>query len=87
MTFDALIARLRELREINNHGDAYLIAAKWLGATKLAEDFDCINRRHEALGYLPPDMVWDRHEAYQDMLKVAQRALSPSNYERFYQSF
>jgi len=50
MNINEMIKECRALTQVNAHGEAYLLAARGLGLTDLAERFARINRRHEELG-------------------------------------
>lgn len=82
-----LIRELRALRETNNHGEAYQLAAHWLGFDDLAETFRTINQCHYKLGYLSHDLSHLRHAAYEEMITRARKVLSQSNFEKFHASF
>ena len=78
------IKRLRRLTRCNNHGEAYLVAAKALGDDALTTTFIRINRRHTELGFLPPDLYEERYAAYRNLMSAAGKALAPEVYQRLY---
>jgi hypothetical protein len=78
--------RISFLTSGNNHGEAYLVAAKALGSEDLAERFTAINRRHTELGYLPVDLHAERYAVYEKMMELSKRTLAPEMHQRLYMS-
>ena len=81
------LKKIAQLTQNNDHGAAYLVAAKALCAVTLAATFERINKRHEELGSLPDALYQERYTAYSSMLDVAKKALAPAVYAQLYQSF
>lgn len=78
---------VRRLTRCNNHGEAYLVAAKALGDDDLTMEFTRINRRHTELGFLPSDLYEERYAAYRNLMSAAGKALAPEVYRRLYMAF
>lgn len=78
---------IRALVQVNDHGNAYQLAAKTLGFDDLAEQLGSINRRHLALGHLPCDLYEQRYGLYKGLLTRAKAILSAGEYQQLYRSF
>lgn len=77
---------IREQTQLNDHGEAYLMAANALGCSKLAEQFGRINRRHRELGELSLSLYHERHRLYDELMAQARTLLSPEGYKALYGS-
>jgi hypothetical protein len=75
LSIETLASRMKSLIEVNDHGGAYLLAAKGLGCTDLVERFERINRRQLELGHLPPDLEEDRRRACESLKVFAKKKL------------
>lgn len=82
-----LLARIKALTALNDHCNAYLLAARELGLEDLAQRFESINRQKLALGELPWNLYEERSAAYREMMAYAKSHMSPSDYKRFYGLF
>lgn len=80
------IRAIKELTENNDHGGAYLLAAKYLGLDDLALKFESINARHEELGEMSMNLGYERHLAYDELILKARELLSDFAYKRLYSS-
>ncbi len=76
-----VMKEIREQTQLNDHGEAYLMAANALGCTKLAEQFGRINQRQRALGELPHNLYCERHRLYDELMAQARTLLSPEGYK------
>jgi hypothetical protein len=83
----ATLNQIKRLTQINDHGEAYFVAAKALGNDALALKFKAINRRHEQLGSLPVDLYATRRSAYEELMAFAKKAMKPETYQKFYMAF
>lgn len=81
------LRNLKDLRAVNAHGQAFEQACRILGWEELEQRFARINLEHERLGELSHDLSYQRHVAYQDMLKKAQGCMHPQDYKTFYGCF
>lgn len=79
--------KIAELKDVNDHGTAYQMAAEALGQKDLAARFERINRQHMRDGELSMTLYGERMEALQDMLKFARSHMSDTDYQRFYMLF
>ena len=83
---DSIIRRIRYLTAINDHGQAYVMAAKALGDDELALKFERINRIHTEHGELSAALNTERYGVYQELMAAAKKVLAPATYNAFYQS-
>lgn len=79
-----LLRRIKVQVQLNDHGEAYLLAAKALGCEELVQRFERINRQHLSLGHLPPRLNEARRTAYEALLVQARKKLSAGDYQRLY---
>lgn len=82
-----VIKELRALVQVNDHGAAYLLAAKKLGFDDLAQRFSYINRRHLEMGHLPRDLYEARFGAYSELMERARGVMSAREHRQFHLSF
>lgn len=73
--------------QLNDHGNAYQLAAKSLGCCDLAKQFEALNRRHLELGHLPHHLYEERHRLYSSLMSHAKSVLPSTQYEQLYSSF
>lgn len=78
---------IREMVQINCHGDAYLEAAKEFGMVELAMGFERIMKRQQEIGYLSIEANYERHRLYEQLMAEARTQLTPEGYKIFYKAF
>ena len=84
---EAVIKELKQLKELNAHGEAYLLAAQTLGLTALANQFAEMNKIKQQKGGLPPELVHKQYDAYQRLMLEAITIIPLEEYKEFYMCF
>lgn len=82
-----LLNDLRGMVQRNDHGSAYQLAANALGSTELETRFERINRLCAEVGHISLDLYEERHGLYLQLMALARKSLTTSDYQRFYISF
>lgn len=82
-----LVNRIKQLTSNNDHGEALIVAAKFLGCEKLLERLKDIQRQHMDLGHLPSLLYEERFGIYQNLLAFARSRLSDADYQQLYAAF
>lgn len=75
-----LVAELKLLTNLNDHGGACLLIAKALGRDDLAERFHRINRQQLHLGHLTHELGFARDEACRVLRQHAKNSLCNTDY-------
>ena len=83
----ATVKEIKALTRVNAHGDAYALAARALGLTEIAEQFDSINRQHMTLGYLTWELNHERYAVYEKLMAHAKSHMSKTDYQKFHMLF
>lgn len=82
-----LLADLRGLTEVNNHCEAYILAASALALPELQAKFEVMLSLQERQGYLDPVQAHQRHTLYQELMTAAKFQLEPALYRQFHMCF
>jgi adenosine deaminase len=83
----AILTKLKRLTSGNYHTEAYILAAKTLGAKKLEQKFAAIDKLRELDGGLDSNLSKYQYRVYQDLMEVAKQLLSDEVYKLFYVCF
>jgi len=81
------IEKIRKMTKRNDHNNAYIEGCKMIGARQLGKKFELVEGLNRLEGHLPHQLSEYRYSLYQDMMKAAERSLSPDEYKEFYRSF
>lgn len=83
----ALLKELKFLKELNQHTDAYILAAKQLGLPQLVEQLRVVQADQARRGELSHNMYHHRFQLYEQLLAEAKKVLSPGRYRALYRCF
>lgn len=67
----AILPKLKRLTSGNHHNEAYLLAAKTLGAKKLEQKFQAIEKLMDLDGHLDSNLSKYSYSTYQDLMEFA----------------
>ena len=71
--FKSATTRAERLTDWNNHGEASMTVAKAFGYNDLADKYKAINKEHERVGSLTPDLYQQRNAVDSDLRKRVER--------------
>lgn len=80
----SVLRKIRKLTASNDHGGAYIEAAKALGSPDLADCFHRIRQEHLRLGELPAPLYDERRSFYTQLLALAKTQLGNAEYRSLY---
>ena len=85
--FDRYLPMIADLVGRNHHVEAYALGSKMLGLGVLAQKFELVSQIQKLEGSIPPGVNKYRDSLYDDLMREAERKLSPDEYEEFHASF
>jgi len=81
------VSKIKRLVKHNQHIEAYVVGAQFLGASAIAKKFKLIGELQRMEGDLPPFLNKYRYTVYQQMMKYAKQQLDRTGYEQFHSAF
>lgn len=81
------VDKISELTSDNNHTEAIIELAKFLGNKKYVTILNSINTIHDVAGHMPPQLELYRKEIHMDMMKQIQSKYGKSAFQAFTSAF
>lgn len=78
-----IISKIKRMTDRNHHSEALIEGAKMLGYSHLAKKLELIGELHKLEGHLPRPLGDYQYSLYKDMMKAAERDLTPEEFTVF----
>ena len=84
---DALVKKIARLVNRNDHAEAIIVAAKYLGAKSIVDRVKLVDKLHDLEGGMPYELITYRNSLQKAVKDEAKKKLSPEDWDKFEAAF